>query len=74
MFTIFGKKLLRIYYIDEDGMFIEEVRDIYDKNLVWRGAIPRLQFYRAFFLWVRYRRLESGVALLDNGDITSSNE
>ena len=74
MFTIFGKELMRTYFIDESGTFTLMIRDIYDKHLVWKGSIPRIQFYRAFFLWVRFRKLELEVALLDNGDITSSNE
>lgn len=73
MFSIPTKNLIRTFFIDEDGYFKEQICHKYGQ-VVWEGRVPRIQFYRAFVLWIRYRTLERKVALLDNGDITSSNE
>lgn len=65
-FSVYG----RLYHMD--------VYDLNDNHLVWGGAIPRIQFERALCAYMfdefLTRKLESKlVALLDNGDITSSN-
>lgn len=61
-FSVYG----RLYHMD--------VYDLNDNHLVWGGAIPRIQFERSFALYMFNNHLNRKlVALLDNGDITSSN-
>lgn len=63
-FYDFGKSVVRTYFI-ENGRYFMTIRDSYVPGiLIWKGEIPRLQYLRAF--------CKRRVALLDNGDITSS--
>lgn len=73
MFKCVGKHLLREYFI-KDGIFTLRVFDLGEGKDIWCGSVPRVQFYRAVVLCIRGTLRNRKVALLDNGDITSSNE
>lgn len=73
MFKCVGEHLLREYFI-EDGLFTLRVWNLDEGKEIWRGVVPRVQFYRGAILCIRGMRQNRKVALLDNGDITSSNE
>lgn len=71
MFKCVGKHLLREYFI-KDGIFTLRVFDLDEGREIWCGSVSRVQFYRAVVLCIRGTLQGRKVALLDNGDKTSS--
>ena len=66
-FSISGKNVIREYFLNDYGYPF--MRVVYKKSgkFIWCNTISRIHYARAL---ETYRK----VALLDNGDITSSNE
>lgn len=66
-----GKHLLQEYYI-ENGIFMLRVFDMEEGIVLYCSSVSRVQFYRNAIVCIRSTLQNRKVALLDNGDKTSS--